>query len=209
MMKHVAALILGLLLSSFTWAIESPVAMLKTTSDQMIYALKANHAQIDKNPRAIYPLVQNILVPHVDITVMSKLALGRQYWTAATPTQRQAFQKAFLELMIRTYSTALAAYTNEEIKFKPLRTDFQKQQRVQVDSAILQLGGPPIPVSYRLFQQQDQWKVYDILVDGVSMVQSFHAQFVDEITKGGMDGLLAAMHRHAIQASAKPTRSGS
>lgn len=206
MKRRLAILCLGLLLPCLVWAIESPVVMLKSTSNQMISALKKHQAEIKQNPHRVYELTEAILVPHVDVSAMSRLALGRQHWMAATNEQREEFKKAFLNLMIRTYSSALAAYTDEEIKFKPLRIDPDKEKRVQVDSLIIQRGGPSIPVSYRVFKRGDQWKVYDMTVDGVSMVQSFHSQFSNEIAKGGMKGLLNAMHQHATTV-AKKTKS--
>lgn len=203
MKKQLSVMILSLWLPCIAWAISSPVVMLQNVSDQMIVSLKKNQAQIKKDPSIVYGLTEKILVPHVDISAMSRLALGRQHWMAASEAQRQEFKKAFLNLMIRTYSSALSSYNDEQIKFKPPRADYEKQDRLKVDSVIVQRGGPSIPVSYRVFKRNDQWKVYDITVDGVSMVQSFNSQFANEIARGGMDGLLKAMKQHAATVSKK------
>lgn len=203
MLKRVSIAFITLLFSLSVWAATSPVGMLKSTSDQMVSALKSNRLKIKQSPSYVYTLTEKILLPHVDMTAMSRLALGRQHWSAATPKQREDFVQAFTGLMVRTYATALSSFTDEEIKFKPLRIDPAKEKRVQVDSLIIQRGGPSIPVSYRLFRRDGSWKVYDITVDGVSMVQSFHSQFTNEVAKGGMDGLLAAMKQHASQNAAR------
>ena len=200
MFKRVISSIVILLFAVPAFAGSSPVDMLKKTSDQLLQSLKQNKNKIKENPNYVYQLTDEILLPHVDITAMSRLALGRQHWMAANAAQRKQFMQEFSNLMVRTYATALSAYTDEEIKFRPLRIDPNKEKRVQVDSVIIQRGGPSIPVSYRLFKRGDDWKVYDMTVDGVSMVQSFHSQFANEVSKNGMDGLLKAMSKHAKQA---------
>lgn len=207
MLKRLTTFFVLAFFSVAAMAIQSPVDMLKITSNQLIHALKANRTQIKQNPEVVYELTEKILLPHVDVAAMSRLALGRQHWTTATKAQRKQFMQEFTSLMLRTYGAALTSYTDEEIKFKPLRINHEKQKRVQVNSLIIQRGGPSIPVSYRVYQRDSQWKVYDMTVDGVSMVQSFHSQFTDEVAKSGMDGLLKAMHRHAQQASNKSKRS--
>lgn len=200
MMKKIIVASLFLLVSmSSAWAqpsSSSPVEMLQSTSDNMINALKQNHQKIDSDPRVIYGLARNILLPHVDVKAMSRLALGRDNWKQANPHQRDMFVKQFTDLLIRTYATALAAYTNETIKFKPLRGDISHKKRIQVDSFVYQRGGPAIPVSYRLLLRNDDWKVYDMTVDGVSMVQSFRSQFSSAIAQNGLDGLLREMDKH-------------
>lgn len=196
MLKKVIVFVLCWMISQSVFATQSPIDMLKETSDQMISALKENSAKIKQKPAYVYTLAQEYLLPHVDVDAMSKLALGRESWMNASPQQREGFKKEFTNLMIRTYGSALAAYTDEKIQFKPLREDIGNKQRIQVDSVILQKGGPAIPVSYRVFLVNDQWKVYDMTVDGVSMIQSFRSQFSSEISRGGMDGLLVAMTKH-------------
>ncbi len=177
-------------------AASSPVSMLQSTSDEMIAALQKNRSRLKSNPAYAETLARNILLPHADIPTMSRLALGRNVWTQATPAQRRDFMNQFTTLMIRTYASAFAAYTNEKVKFLPIRGGVGNKQRVQVNSLILQQGGPSIPVSYRLVLRKGQWKVYDITVDGVSMVRSFRSQFANEMSQGGMTGLLAAMKKH-------------
>jgi phospholipid transport system substrate-binding protein len=201
MRKRLSLLCLMLLLPCVVWAIDSPIIMLQSVSEQMIMSLKQHRVEIKNNPNYVCELTEKILVPHVDVDAMSRLALGRAYWLSATPVQREAFKKQFLTVMIRTYSSALSAYTDEEIQFKPLRVDPNDQERLQIDSLIIQRGGPAIPVTYRVFQRNGTWKVYDITVDGVSMVQSFHSQFAHQLSKGSMDDLLESMQQHATQLS--------
>lgn len=178
----------------------SPVDMLQTTSNQMIEVLKADQSKIKSDPTFVYTLAREILLPHVDVQAMARLALGRDAWQSATPAQRQQFIDEFTELMLRTYGTAMASYTNQTVQFKPVRGGVGDSDRIQVDSLIVQQGAPSIPVSYRLrLTEGKAWKVYDISVDNVSMVQSFRSQFANEIAQGGMSGLLTAMTQHRKQ----------
>ncbi|MAZ39322.1 MAG: signal peptidase [Legionellales bacterium] len=173
-----------------------PVVMLDNTSSQMINALKQNKATIKSNPKYVEGLAKKILIPNVDVPTMSRLALGRNAWQNASNAQKKQFMQEFVTLLVRTYSTALASYTNQSIKFYPVRGGTDGKSRVQVMSKIIQPGGPSIPISYRLVKRGSYWKVYDMSVDGVSLVQSFKSQFANEIAQGGMSGLLASMQKH-------------
>src|SRR5437016_4174093 len=103
------------------WAVSSPVELLQNTSNQLILALQQNHATLKTKPQIVYGIVNQILLPHVDVMSMSSKALGREAWLQATPMQRQAFAQQFVTLLIRTYSSALAQYTNEKVNFLPMR----------------------------------------------------------------------------------------
>jgi len=195
-MKKWLIAIAAMLFFTSVIAAADPVSMLEQTSSQMISSLKQNKATIKTNPTYVEGLARKILMPHVDVPTMSRLALGRNAWQSATNAQKQQFMQQFVTLLIRTYSTALASYTDQQIQFYPVRGGTDGKSRVQVNSKIIQSGGPSIPMSYRLVKRNDQWYVYDMSVDGVSLVKSFHSQFASEISKGGMNGLLAAMQKH-------------
>ena len=127
------------------------------------------------------------------------MALGRDACMQSTPTQRQAFIQQFTILLIRTYSSALAQYTDEKVNFLPLRGNFNAETRVQVNSKIIRDSGPPINVSYRLVRMGEQWKLYDFSVDGISLVQSFRSQFAQELQQVGIDGLINKLAQHNTQ----------
>ena len=182
----------------FAWAQSSPMPMLQSTSDEMIGALKANKATLKSNPQFVYGLVNRILLPHVDVTSMAHAVLGRQVWDNATQQQRDEFTRQFTTLLVHTYSAALAAYQDQEVKFLPIRGDVNGS-RVQVNSQILQQGGPTISVSYRLVLHGDEWQVYDFSVDGVSMIQSFRSQFASELNQGNLDSLISRLSAHNSQ----------
>lgn len=170
-----------------------PLTMLKQTSAQLLDALKQNKATMKNNPGVIYKMVNSILLPHVDLESMGRSVIGRTYWYKATPAEREEFKKLFTRQVTQTYSTALQSYENEQVKFLPIRAYNPSAQRVQVQSNIVRSNGQTIPVSYRLINQGGQWKVYDFSVEGVSIVQSYAAQFSNDLQQGGLSNLLTKM----------------
>ncbi len=166
-----------------------PQALVKKASDDMLKALKDNEAELEADPEKIYDLVEDILMPHFDFEKMSKLALGKN-WRSANADQRERFVEEFRLLLIRTYSTAMLEYTDEEIKMLPFRDDLSRK-RVTVPMEVVQKGGPSIGMSLSLYQnKQDDWKVYDVKIDGISLVTNYRSSFANEIRSGGMDQLI-------------------
>lgn len=198
-MKKVIFSMFGLLVCTMAWAISSPVDLLQNTSNQLISALQRNQATLRTKPQVVYGIVNQILLPHVDVMSMSSKALGREAWLRATPMQRQAFAQQFVTLLIRTYSSALAQYTNERVNFLPIRGDYTNQSRVQVNSIIVRESGPSINLSYRMTRVGGEWMLYDFSVDGVSIIESFRSQFVEELQHSGIDGLINKLAQHNNQ----------
>ena len=190
----------GLMLAAFVLAFNSanvvaeeampePQALVKQASDDMLKALKDHEAELETNPDKIYELVESILMPHFDFEKMSKLALGKN-WRAANDEQRVRFIEEFHLLLIRTYSTAMLEYTDEEIRFLPFRDDLSRK-RVTVPMEVLQAAGPSIPMALSLYQNKDDaWKVYDVKIDGISLVTNYRSSFANEIRNGGMEQLI-------------------
>lgn len=198
-MKKVIFALFGLLICPMAWAVSSPVDILQNTSNQLISALQRNQATLKTKPQVVYGIVNQILLPHVDVMSMSSKALGREAWLRATPAQRQGFAQQFVTLLIRTYSSALAQYTNERVNFLPLRGDYNSQSRVQVNSVIVRESGPSINLSYRMMRVGGQWMLYDFSVDGVSIIESFRSQFVEVLQQRGIDGLINELAQHNAQ----------
>lgn len=167
----------------------SPMNVMQQVTDQTLEALKTHQATLKSDPKVVYGIIHRILLPHVDMQEMSKMVLGREVWMQATPNQKQRFVEQFKGLLVRTYSSALAAYKNETVKFMPVRGG-NYGSRAQIDSMILQRGGPSISVSYRLVFKGGQWKLYDLIVDGVSLVESYRSQFADGVAQEGLDGVI-------------------
>lgn len=169
-----------------------PQALVKQATDDMLKALKDNELELETNPDKIYELVEAILMPHLDFEKMSKLALGKN-WRNANEEQRVRFIEEFRLLLVRTYSTAMLEYTDEEIRFLPFRDDLSRK-RVTVPMEVLQPGGPSIPMALSLYQnKEDAWKVYDVKIDGISLVTTYRSSFANEIRSGGMDKLIESL----------------
>lgn len=195
-MKQLMRVCLLLFCFACAYAVSSPVDMLKSVSDQAINELKANRASLKSNKSVVYRIINGILLPHIALDDMARVALGRTAWTNATPAQRSEFTKEFTTLMVRTYSSALAAYTDETVRFYPLREDYQNKNHVQVDSTIIRETGPSVSVKYRVVLRGGQWKVYDITVEGISILESFRSQFADELSQGNLNDLLNRLKQH-------------
>lgn len=189
-------LLLALCLTSSTWATTSPVGMLENSTTQMIAALAKNQAQIRSNPHQVESLVNQYLLPHMDVDNMSRTVVGRQAWQAATPQQQATFKSSFQKLVVRTYSSALAQYNEQTVRYAPSKESLEGRKFIQVNSVIDQKSGPSMNVNYRLVLQDSEWKVYDFSVDGVSMVQSYRSQFTPILNQSGMEGLLTKLSAH-------------
>jgi phospholipid transport system substrate-binding protein len=164
----------------------APVNMLKQVSSQMIAELDRNQGHLNK--RLINGIIHRVLLPHVDLESMSRSVVGREYWTQATPAQKEDFKHSFTNLVIKVYSAPLASYNGEKIEFKPLRD--ASSVRPQVESVVIRKNGQHIPVSYRMIQAGGAWKVYDFSVEGISMISSYRSQFDTVLQQKGMAGLL-------------------
>jgi phospholipid transport system substrate-binding protein len=161
---------------------------LKRKSDEVIKLIEDRKEELASDTSLVYKIVDEHIVPHLDDVTMAKLALGKN-WRKASNDQKILFVDEFRTLLIRTYGKSLQEFSGQTIKFYPLDID-DEATKVVVKSDVLQSGGPTIPVSYRMRLKDNAWKVYDINIDGVSLVTSYRGTFTQEVRKGGVDGLL-------------------
>lgn len=176
----------------------APLAMLKNVSAQMTSELDRHLGNLKGNDALVDGLVRRILVPHFDLTAMSRAVVGRDYWQQASAATQQQFIKEFTRYVIKTYSGAIQSYDGERIKFYPMRGDASSQARVQIDSSILRKDGPSIQMQYRLVNEGGQWMIYDFSVDGISIVQNYHSQFAGTLRQGGMEKLVAQIRARNV-----------
>jgi len=166
-----------------------PQSLVKDATEKMLQALIDNKEALEEDSSLIYGLVQDILMPNFDFDKMSKLALGKN-WRKADTEQRERFTEEFRLLLVRTYSTARLEYTDEEIRFLPFHDDLAKK-KVKVKMEILQSGGPSIPMALSMYlNKENAWKVYDVKIDGISLVTNYRSTFATEIRNDGMDKLI-------------------
>ena len=183
---------LSLALTPSLWAQSSPVPMLENSATQIIDTLKKNQAQIKTDHHIVYQAIEHYLLPNVDVNGMARSVLGRQAWNKATAAEKKEFTQAFTQLVIRTYASPLAEYSGETVKFLPLQGPVDSRF-IRVSSVISRPNGQRIPLSYNLVSKNGQWKIYDLSVEGVSLLQSFRSQFGQVLQNSTMQGLIAQM----------------
>lgn len=190
--------VLWLCFSTFTWALDSAVPMLEGAANQIITTLKANQSKLKDGHAIIEHAVRQYLLPHVDVVGMSRSVLGRNAWNKATPAERQEFTTVFTDLVIRTYAAPLAEYSGETITFSSQQSVDGKFARV--NSLIKRNNGQTIPLSYALVTKGGNWKVYDLSVEGVSLLQSFRNQFGQVLQNSDMKTLISQMKQRKMAA---------
>jgi len=191
---------LCLLASIAVAAIDDPQQMVRETGDKVLAELTARKAELEADPSLIYPLVESTVLPHFDFRQMSQSALGR-FWRDATDEQKEQVTLEFRELLVRTYATALLGYSGQQIEYLPVQYP-QDATKVMIPTRIASGGAPPIPINYRLQRNDAKWLVYDVVIDGVSLIANYRGQFTQVVRRNGIDGListLAAKNRQSGQ----------
>ena len=189
--------------SAICFAMDTPEELVKKTADEVIAAIKNDKDIQAGDQEKIFALAEEKIVPNFNFEKISRMVLGKN-WTKATPEQKAAFQTEFRTLLIRTYASALSKYKNQVIEYKPFRME-DGANTASVKTEIVQPGGQPIAVSYTLEKQSDAWKVYDIVIEGVSLVTNYRSQFAQEVRTNGLDSLnkkLAEKNKAALAKTA-------
>jgi len=172
-------------------AATGPEKLIKDTSDKVIAEIRENADRYQSNPQSIYQLVDEVVLPHFDFTAMTDLALGR-YKDDVAADQKPTIVKAFRQLLVRTYSSALLEYTDQLLIYLPMEGS-EESGRVVVRTEIEQQSGFPIPINYSLRLGDNGWKVVDISVDEVSLVTNYRSSFARAIKKDGVGGLIKTL----------------
>lgn len=167
--------------------IVAPDTVVKNTANEVLETLKSDK-DLANGSNKLGKIVEEKIATKFDFDRMSKLVLGPR-WNEASRDQQDRFIGEFRSLLIRTYSSALTKYKNQSIEYKPLRED-PNAKDVKVMTKIIQPGGPAIALDYSLGKVDDAWKVYDVSIDGMSLVSTYRGQFAEAIKKSGIDGLI-------------------
>ncbi len=178
-----------------------PDVLAKNTTNEVLRIVKQDRDIKSGNNKKILDLVEEKILPNFDFRQMTRLAVGKN-WSKATPAQQDGLVNEFRTMLVRTYSASLSSVADYKIEFKPFRLA-PGETDVTVNTEVSKPGAPPIPINYRMEKQDEGWKVYDVLVDNVSMVTVYRSSFTSEVRKGGIDGLLATLTRRN-----QPTASG-
>ena len=203
-MKRILATILMSFASALAFAQEAPDALVKRTTDEVLAIIKADKDLQSGNISKVVQLAEQKVLPHFDFERMTRLAVGRN-WSQATPEQKQALTKEFRTMLVRTYSSSLSQYRNQTIEVKPAKLGAQDKEAT-VKTAVIQQGGPPIPIDYAMEKTDTGWKVYDVVIDGASLVTTYRGTFNDQVQKGGIDGLLKTLQERNAGPAAAPKK---
>jgi len=166
----------------------APDALIKTTATEVLEIIKNDKDIQAGDKKKIKNLIETKVLPQFDFTRMTRLAVGR-FWKDATPEQQKELTNEFRSLLVRTYSASLTQYKDQTIEYKPLKLE-PSDTDVVVKASIRQSNGRAIPIDYTLAKTNNGWKIYDIAVDGVSLVVNYRSSFAQEIQQGGIAQLI-------------------
>ena len=172
----------------------SPLPILEGAANKILATLAQHKAQLKNTHSIIHQAVKSYLLPIVDVEGMARSVLGRSVWNQASAAEKQQFMQAFTQLVIRTYASPLAEYTDEKITFAPIRGNIDGRF-IRVNSTIVRTHKKDIPLNYSLVYKQSGWKIYDLNIEGVSLLQSFKSQFAQALKNDDLKSLIAQMNK--------------
>ena len=181
-------LFLAVFFSLHSKAALGPEDLVRKTAEDVLFAIKTDKEIQKGNKEKIYKLAEEKILPNFDFEKVARLVLGRA-WRSASDEQKKQFINQFRTLLLKTYAVALSKYQDQKIEFKPTRMS-ETDEIVIVKSEIIQNGGQPIRVNYALSKSTGKWLVFDIVIEGVSLVTNYRSQFSSVIRKNGMDVLI-------------------
>lgn len=179
------------LASSAATADIAPDALARSVTDEVLTIVRADKELQAGNRERVMQIVETKILPHFNFSRMTQLAVGRN-WRQATPEQQRELTEQFKNLLVRTYTTAFTQYRNETIEVRPLRMA-PGETDVVVKSIVKRPAGQPIAVDYRMEKTGPTWKVYDVAIEGVSLVENYRHTFNNEIQRTGVDGLIKVL----------------
>ena len=171
----------------------TPDALIKSVTNDVLQIVRTDKDIKSGNTNRAIELIDQKVLPHFDFLHMTRLAVGKD-WRNASPDQQKALAAEFKTLLVRTYSNALTSYKDQSIDFKPFKMQ-PSETDVLVRSEIKQPGGKPVQLDYNLSKESSGWKVYDVIVAGVSLVTNYREQFGQEVSAGGIDGLVKSLQK--------------
>jgi phospholipid transport system substrate-binding protein len=185
-------------------AAQTPDGLVQTVSSQVLEAIRADQALHAGDFERLQKLVDQKIMPHLDFDKMTRLAVGRG-WRTATPEQRAALTAEFRTLLLRTYSGALSRVTDHKVQMRPFRGQ-PGDTDVVVRTQVVPSQGDAIQLDYRLEKTEAGWRIYDVNVLGVWLVENYKNEFASEIAQGGVDGLIKALSEknHKLAAANRP-----
>jgi phospholipid transport system substrate-binding protein len=165
-----------------------PDALVKQVTLEVVELIAKDKEIRGGNRAKLIGLINDKVLPHFNFTSMAALAMG-QSWNKATPEQKKRVTDEFKTLLVRTYASALASYSDQKFDFRPLRAK-PTDTDVTVNVRVLQQGTQPVPIDYSMEKTPSGWKVYDVVVGGVSLVANYRTEFNNLVRESGVEGLI-------------------
>ncbi|GAA5096747.1 MlaC/ttg2D family ABC transporter substrate-binding protein [Wohlfahrtiimonas larvae] len=173
-------------------AADTPEQTIEKASTQLINALKKEEAVLKKDPKQLYSFIEKTAVPYFDFNTMSQWVMGRS-WRDATPEQRKRFMEEFKKLLVNAYGSALLEYTDDKVNVFPLPPNAKNKNEVTVKSEITSSSHKPVAVNYSMIKSGGKWLVYDVSIEGVSIVTSYRGEIRELVNAKGIDGMISTL----------------
>jgi len=165
-----------------------PDVLVKNVTTEVVEIIAKDKEIRSGNRAKLIEVIDAKVLPHFNFGSMTALAMG-QNWRTATPEQKKQLIDAFRTLLVRTYASALAAYSEQKFDYRPLRAK-PTDTDVTVQVRVIQPGAQPVPIDYSMEKTPSGWKVYDVMVGGVSLVANYRTEFANVVRNSGIDGLI-------------------
>lgn len=176
-----------------------PDQLVQKITDEILAAIKSDKQLAAGDKQKAAKLAEEKVLPYIDFEQATRLAVGRA-WREATPEQKQRLVTEFRNMLVRTYSNAISAYQGQTLKVLPQRGKQDPEETV-VRTQYIRAGGQPLPIDFTMRQKEGTWKVYDITVEGVSLVMTYRSEFDAVVKQEGVDGLIKRLAQKNVPAA--------
>jgi len=188
LLARVSALLFAFALVSAFAQEMKPEELVRKVTEDVLAAIKSDKALQAGDREKALALAEQKVLPHVDFAAATRLAVGRA-WSSATPEQQKQLVISFRSMLVRIYSNAIDAYRGQTMKVQPVSTPAGATE-VTVRNQYIRPGQPPVSVDYAMHKTPEGWKIYDITVEGISLVLTYRSEFEQVMRQSGVDGLL-------------------
>jgi phospholipid transport system substrate-binding protein len=168
---------------------QSPEQLVQKITDDILASIKSDKQLAAGDKQKALKLAEEKVLPYIDFEESTRLAVGRA-WAQATPEQKKRLVSEFRNMLVRTYSNAIEGYEGQTLKVLPSRGKQDQKDEATVRTQFVRAGGKPLPIEFQMHKAGPQWKVYDITVEGVSLVLTYRSEFDAVVKQEGIDGLI-------------------
>ena len=182
----------------------TPDQLVQKITDDVLAAIKSDKDLAAGDKQKAVKLAEEKVLPYIDFEQATRLAVGRA-WRQASPEQQKRLVTEFRNMLVRTYSNAISAYQGQTLKVLPSRGGKQDPEETTVRTQFVRAGGQPLPIDFTMHQKDGSWKVYDIVVEGVSLVMTYRSEFDAVVKQEGIDGLIKRLAQKNTPASVGAT----